>query len=112
LLNNARERFDYIIVDLPPVAPVVDVKAFASRIDAFVMVVEWGKTSRSLVKSITDANPFIKDKALGVVLNKADMDQMKLYRAYGSSDYYYSQYSSYYRDDNNISQINKTGTTG
>lgn len=110
LLSNAKERFDYIIVDLPPVAPVVDVKAFASRIDAFILVVEWGKTSRSLVKSIMDSNPFIREKALGVVLNKAEMDQMKLYRAYGSSDYYYSQYSSYYRDDNNIAKIQKTGT--
>ena len=104
LLMLAREKFSYVIVDLPPVAPVVDVKAFASRVDGFVFVVEWGKTSRSLVKSILSANPAIREKCLGVVLNKAEMDQMKLYRAYGSSDYYYSSYSSYYRDDKDLAK--------
>ena len=105
LIMTARERYDYIIVDLPPMAPVVDVKAFAKQVDGFVMVVEWGQISRSLVKSIVDCNPFIRDKCLGVVLNKADMDQMKLYRTYGSSEYYYSSFGSYYRDDQNLSKM-------
>ena len=99
ILNASREKFQYTIIDLPPVAPVVDVKAFANRIDGFVFVIEWGKTSRSLARSIVNENAFIKDKILGVILNKAQMDLMKFYRSYGSSEYYYSQYSSYYRDN-------------
>ena len=101
LLVKARESFSYIVVDLPPLAPVVDVKAFANRVDGFVFVTEWGKTTRSLVKTILDSNPQINVKVLGIILNKADMGQMKYYRSHGSSEYYYSQYSSYYRDDAN-----------
>lgn len=89
---------DYIIVDLPPTGPVVDAKAFASRLDALVFVVEWGRTSRILVRSTLENTPGFREKCLGVVLNKSDESKLKLYRAYGSDEYYYaSRYKSYYR---------------
>ncbi|MCV6577264.1 MAG: polysaccharide biosynthesis tyrosine autokinase [Cohaesibacter sp.] len=99
LLMAVRQQYAYIVIDLPPIAPVVDVKAFAMQVDAFVYVVEWGKTSRSLVKTVMAETPQVREKCLGVILNKTEMDQMKLYQSYGSSDYYYSQYSSYYQED-------------
>ncbi len=97
LIKQASESFDHIIVDLPPIGPVVDARAFAPRVDAFVFVVEWGKTSRKAVRSTVLSEPQIFSKCLGVVLNKADQDKMKLYRAYGSSEYYSNRYQSYYR---------------
>lgn len=99
ILKTTGEAFDYVIVDLPPLTPVVDVKAFASRVDGFVFVVEWGKTTRHLVRSTLASHPMVRDKCLGVLLNKSDSKQMKYYRSYGSSEYYYSRYSSYYRDE-------------
>ncbi|RIX98507.1 polysaccharide biosynthesis tyrosine autokinase [Aureimonas flava] len=98
LLTRFRGQFDYVVVDLPPVGPVVDAKAFAQRVDAFVFVVEWGKTSRQLVRSAIASNPVFHDKSLGVILNKADSKKMRLYRSYGSPEYYASRYESYYRD--------------
>lgn len=102
LLRQAEESFDYIILDLPPLAPVVDVRAIAHRIDGFVFVVEWGKTARRMVRSTFQNEPLVADKCLGVILNKADTEKMKLYRAYGSGEYYYSRYSSYYRDERKV----------
>ncbi|WP_244492665.1 polysaccharide biosynthesis tyrosine autokinase [Aureimonas sp. AU22] len=98
LLARFRGQYDYIVVDLPPVGPVVDAKAFAQRVDAFVFVVEWGKTSRQLVRSAIASNPIFHSKSLGVILNKADSKKMRLYRSYGSPEYYASRYESYYRD--------------
>lgn len=98
LLARFRGEYDYIVVDLPPVGPVVDAKAFAQRVDAFVFVVEWGKTSRQLVRSALASNPAFHSKSLGVILNKADNKKMRLYRSYGSPEYYASRYDSYYRD--------------
>ena len=98
ILAEARQTFDYIVVDLPPVGPVVDAKAFAHRVDAFLFVVEWGRTSRQLVRSIMTANPVFHEKCLGVILNKSDEAKMKLYRAYGSSEYYSSRYAAYYHN--------------
>ena len=52
LLEAARKAYDYVIIDLPPLAPVVDAKAVAGAMDGFVFVVEWGKTS---IATVTDA---------------------------------------------------------
>jgi succinoglycan biosynthesis transport protein ExoP len=43
LIAEARKSFDYIVVDLPPLGPVVDVKAFAPLADGLVLVAEWGR---------------------------------------------------------------------
>ncbi|WP_250959594.1 polysaccharide biosynthesis tyrosine autokinase [Rhizobium sp. CG5] len=99
IIETAKTGFDYIILDLPPLGPVVDARAIAARVDSFIYVIEWGNTSRKAVKSILASDMEVYDKCAGVVLNKVDEEKMKLYRAYGSSDYYASRYLSYYRED-------------
>jgi polysaccharide biosynthesis transport protein len=99
LLNEAGKYFDYIVVDLPPLGPVVDVRAAASMFDGFVFVVEWGRTARSMVRTILAADEAIYDKCLGVVFNKVQMKKIKLYEGYGSKDYYHSRYGKYYRNE-------------
>jgi succinoglycan biosynthesis transport protein ExoP len=98
VLTAATQNFDYIVLDLPPLGPVVDARAISSRVDGFLFVVEWGKTARKVVRQTLATEPLIAEKCLGVVLNKVDIEKMKLYREYGSSEYYYSKYSSYYRE--------------
>jgi succinoglycan biosynthesis transport protein ExoP len=100
LLATAIANYAYVIIDLPPLGPVVDARAIASRVDGFAFVVEWGKTARSIVRDTLHNEPQIAKKCLGVILNKVDSEKMKLYREYGSSEYYYSRYSAYYRDEN------------
>ncbi|MGV3550899.1 polysaccharide biosynthesis tyrosine autokinase [Rhizobium sp.] len=97
LIQDVSDRFDYIIFDLPPLAPVVDARAIAPRLDACLLVVEWGKTSRAMVRHCLQANGSVAEKCAGVILNKVNTRTMKLYQAYGGSDYYSSRYSSYYR---------------
>ncbi|SDE79263.1 succinoglycan biosynthesis transport protein ExoP [Agrobacterium pusense] len=98
LLAEASGAFDYIIVDLPPLGPVVDARAMAGRIDGFVFVTEWGKTARRAVRNTIENEVQIRKKCLGVILNKVDTEKLKLYRAYGSSEYYHSRYTRYYHD--------------
>jgi polysaccharide biosynthesis transport protein len=98
LLEEARGVFEYIIVDLPPLGPVVDAKAFAPLADGFVMVAEWGVTPRALVKSVLQSETEIVPKVLGLVLNKVDMKRLAKYSSYGSSEHFMERYSSYYID--------------
>lgn len=98
LLARVSAEYDYVVLDLPPLAPVVDARSIASRIDGFIMVVEWGVVSRKVVQQTLVAEHQIAERTLGVVLNKVDVQKLKLYREYGSSDYYSSRYSSYYVD--------------
>lgn len=98
LLEIARQSFDYIIVDLPPLAPVVDARAINPKLDAVVFVIEWGKTSRKVVQSTLLSEPDLYTKCVGAILTKVDPAQMKLYRTFGSSEYYYKRYSRYYTE--------------
>lgn len=97
-IEDAKATFEYIIVDLPPLGPVVDAKAFAPLADGFVLVAEWGATPRPLVRSALNAEPQIANKVLGLVLNKVDMKKLARYGAYGSSEQFLDKYSSYYVD--------------
>ncbi|WP_454646449.1 polysaccharide biosynthesis tyrosine autokinase [Bradyrhizobium liaoningense] len=72
LLERLRQNYDYIIVDLPPLAPVVDVRAIVPAIDSFVFVVEWGATSVKTVRRHLVPEAELHDRLLGVVLNKAN----------------------------------------
>ena len=98
-LQEARDSFDYIIVDLPPLGPVIDAKAFAPLADGVLVVVEWGRTPRALVRSVLGSEPAVAERVLGVVLNKVNMKALSRYGGFGSSEKYVGQYASYYLDD-------------
>lgn len=98
LLDAARAKFDYVILDLPPLAPVVDARGIEPFVDDFIFVVEWGKTSRKLVKTTLGRDADFNAKCVGVVLNKVDTKKMMLYEGHGSEAFYLSRYSSYYTD--------------
>jgi len=97
LLNAARENYDYVLIDLPPLAPVVDVRAVARMIGSFVYVIEWGETSVATVTQAMLTVPNIESKILGCVLNKTNMQALRLYNmGHGSSEYYdYHRFRNY-----------------
>lgn len=97
LIDSARQMFDYVIVDLAPLGPVVDAKAFAGQVDGFVFVVEWGKTPTRLVSDLLEAEPLIASKILGVLLNKTDMDQLARYSDFGGPEKFRNAYDKYYQ---------------
>lgn len=98
LLDEAKSNFDYIVLDLPPLGPVVDARAISPLLDTVLMVVEWGRTSRKVVRSTLSNEARLYDKCAGVILNKVDAKKMKLYRDFGSDEYYHSRYSTYYHE--------------
>ena len=76
LIDQLRQRYDYVIMDLPPIAPIVDVRATASVIDSLVFVVAWGSTKIKAVQRHLLGEPALCDRLLGVVLNKADLKML------------------------------------
>jgi polysaccharide biosynthesis transport protein len=89
MLKAAKNDYDYVLVDLPPVLPVVDVKAVAHLFDAFVLVVEWGSTSTDEIVKAVAASPILSERLLGAVLNKADEDIMRRFEGYSDRRYNY-----------------------
>lgn len=101
-IENAKETFEYIIVDLPPLGPVVDAKAFAPLADGFVLVTEWGRTPRAMVQSLLHSEPYVANKIVGVVLNKVDLKKLARYGSFGGSEKFFDRYSSYYLEKSHV----------
>jgi succinoglycan biosynthesis transport protein ExoP len=107
LLAEAENQFEYVVVDLPPLGPVVDVRAVASQIQAFVLVAQWRQTARKVVRSLLTSEQRLYEKCLGTVLNKVNLDQIKMFENPGSRYFYYDEYSkSYYGGNNKARQTN------
>jgi succinoglycan biosynthesis transport protein ExoP len=93
LFSTLRSQYEYIIVDLSPLAPVVDVRATTELIDFYVFVVEWGATKIDMVQHTLQQAHRVYDNMLGVVLNKVNMNVMGRYDGERAS-YYSAKYYS------------------
>jgi succinoglycan biosynthesis transport protein ExoP len=87
IFQKMRSTADYIIVDLPPVSPIVDVRAAADLIDNYVYVVEWGKTNTRTIEQALRSAKTLQERLVGVVLNKVDFRWIQ--KGDGYSDSYY-----------------------
>lgn len=96
LVEKLRKTYDYVIIDFPPLAPVVDVRATTQIVDSYIYVVEWGKTRMNLVQDRLLGCPEIYDRLLGVVLNKANVSVLERYESYYGKSYYKRHYGDRY----------------
>jgi polysaccharide biosynthesis transport protein len=81
-VNELREMYDYVMVDLPPSAPFMDVRLVSHLFDSFIFVVEWGRTEIDVVKNTLGANRDVYENMVGVVLNKTNMARLAKYETY------------------------------
>jgi succinoglycan biosynthesis transport protein ExoP len=95
LFEALRDSYDYMIVDLSPLAPVVDVRVVTSLVDSFVFVAEWGRTKIDVAEHALANARGVYENLLGVVLNKADMNTFARYQSHRGS-YYYNRYYARY----------------
>jgi succinoglycan biosynthesis transport protein ExoP len=94
LINELRCSYEYVVVDLPPLAPVADTRMTSGSIDSYFYVVEWGRTTVDVVRHNLSNAREIYDRLLGVVLNKVDLSVLERYERH-RTDYYYRQFSAY-----------------
>lgn len=87
LLHQMRERYDYILVDTPPIGSLIDAAVIAKQCDGAILVVESELVSRKVAAKIKDQIEMSGCKLLGVVLNKVDVKKNKYYTKY---NYYYN----------------------
>jgi polysaccharide biosynthesis transport protein len=95
LIDQLRRSYDYVIMDLCPLAPVVDVRVASRFVDSFLLVIEWGRTKIEVVQHALRNAPGVGDKSIGVVLNKANMKSFVRYASEHETYYsnpYYSRY--------------------
>lgn len=86
LLNDVRQRYDYVVIDTPPLVPVVDSALLARAVDGVLLVVSANRTPRKLLEEAL--NQLDSAKVLGIVFNKDDRP------LYGYYDTHYRRYFS------------------
>jgi succinoglycan biosynthesis transport protein ExoP len=90
VFDELRKQYEFVVVDLSPLGGVVDVCATTELIDAYVLVIEWGRTTVDVVQHTLRAAPNVSESILGAVLNKADIKSLANYDPYLTS-YYFEQ---------------------
>jgi succinoglycan biosynthesis transport protein ExoP len=95
LFERLRQSYDYVIVDLSPLAPVVDVRAMTHLVDSFVFIIEWGRTKIDVVEYALGTARGVYDNLLGVALNKADINVLSRYETHRGK-YYHNRYNVRY----------------
>jgi succinoglycan biosynthesis transport protein ExoP len=95
LFERLRDSYDYVIIDLSPLAPVVDVRVVTHLVDSFLFVIEWGRTKIDVAQLALSSARGVSDNLLGIVLNKADMKAFGRYANYHGNYYNNSYYGRY-----------------
>jgi protein-tyrosine kinase len=83
-IQEARQRYAYIVLDTPPLLPVFDSALLAKSVDGVLMVVSANQTPRKLLGEAL--NMLDASKVLGIVFNR---DERPLFGYY---DAYYREY--------------------
>ncbi|MBT9779489.1 polysaccharide biosynthesis tyrosine autokinase [Clostridium sp. MCC353] len=87
----ARETYDYVIIDTPPMGNLIDGAIVARHCDGAVLVIESGAISFRLLQKVKAQLEKSGCRILGTVLNKVTVDHSGYYRYYGK----YGRYGKY-----------------
>jgi non-specific protein-tyrosine kinase len=98
-LKYLTEKFDYVVVDSPPVMAVTDAVVLSTQVDSVLVVTEAGRTQRTPLKQTVENLRNVKANLVGVVLNRLSS------RGDGYGYYYYYRNAYYFEDGSG-------GTTG
>ena len=79
-LQEARQRYAYIVLDTPPLLPVFDSALLAKSVDGVLMVVSANQTPRKLLGEAL--NMLDASKVLGIVFNRDARPLFGYYNAY------------------------------
>jgi capsular exopolysaccharide synthesis family protein len=91
LVAAARSRFDFVVIDTPPLLPVTDATLVGDLVDGVTLCMRAGKLTRDEARSCMNRLRMAGIKVLGVVLNRHLASQggysrhYQTYETYGST---------------------------
>lgn len=86
-IKKQRLQYDYIIIDAPPLANIVDAAVIGRCVDGAVIVVKSATVSQRMVKRVKGQLEKVNCKIIGAVLNGVEMKK---------NSYHYKYYGDYY----------------
>lgn len=88
MIERARETFDYVLIDSPPVLIVTDTLLLSAMVDGVILVIKSGVARVDATREAKGKLENVGAKIVGAVLNKVNMS---------SDDYYYYSYYYYHQ---------------
>jgi Mrp family chromosome partitioning ATPase len=84
-IDAAKKKFDFILVDTPPIAVVTDAAILSQALDGTIIVLQSGKTS---IRALPWVNQTLKDargRIVGVLINQIspELTSYQYYHYYG-----------------------------
>lgn len=92
LLEGLSEKFDYIMIDTPPVYLVTDATVLKNYVHGYLLVARAGQTSKEGLLECVARMKQVDANIVGILLN--DVDQKSSYKKY---NYKYKKYGHYYK---------------
>ena len=96
LLLDLRDKYDHIVIDTPPTLSVTDAVVLSPRVDAIVLVIRSGQTTKQALRRSRDILMQVNAHVTGVLLNAVDLSSPDYYYYY---EYQGKYHDSYYRED-------------
>jgi polysaccharide biosynthesis transport protein len=103
VLDQLREQFDHVVLDTPPTLSVTDAVVLSPRMDAIILVIRSGQTTKQALRRARDILMQVNAHVTGVLLNAVDLR---------SPDYYYyyeyqGKYTEYYQESASEAQADE-----
>ena len=83
LLEDLKTKFDYIVLDTPPVQAVTDSQILGAKADGTILVVRAEKTKKDSVQNAINLLKKVNANIIGTVLNGIENSRNKYYYYYG-----------------------------
>ena len=96
ILQRAKEEYDYVLIDTPPVLPVTDSLVLGRMVDGLILVIDSGEIKVEMAREVKNQLVHAGANILGVVLNKVRSE----HHGYGYGYYYYYGHESARGGDN------------
>lgn len=93
MLEEAKEEYDMVIVDTPPLGSVIDSAIVAKQCDGVMLVIANGEISYRFAQKVKEQLEKSECRILGCILNKVNMSKGGKYGYYGK--YYGKYYGTY-----------------
>ena len=95
LVEELGERFEFVVLDSPPILATTDARILCQMADATVAVVHWGSTRRAVVRNTLDQLRGANARLAGSLLTMVDVKKHAQY-GYGDSGAYTGDLEKYY----------------
>ena len=87
VLDHFRHRYELIVIDSPPLVPLVDGRALAELADRIILALAWDQTPGEVLSHAMDLLSPVRDRVMGTVLTRVDLSRLQFYDYYRSSAY-------------------------